>query len=195
MKEIARGAEAIIYLDKDRIVKERVSKSYRIKEIDDTLRKQRTRREEKILGKLSVPHPKLISSNDKTMKIEMEFIDGDKLRDAFDIKWCEKVGEYVGLMHNQDIIHGDLTTSNMILKDKEIYFIDFGLSYFSAKIEDKAVDLHLLKEALESKHYKISDKAFKKIISGYRKTAKHASEVIDRLTIVEERGKNKAKGS
>ena len=211
MKEIARGAEAIIYLDKDKIIKHRIEKDYRIKELDNTLRKSRTRRETKILEKLSIPHPKLINSDDITMKIEMDYIDGEKLRDVFDVKHCRKIGEYVGMMHNENIIHGDLTTSNMILKcqkskisehaqkqkefltEDEIYFIDFGLSFFSNKIEDRAVDLHLLKEALESKHYKVADKAFKEIISGYKKTNKESKEVLERLEKVEARGRNKHK--
>jgi TP53 regulating kinase and related kinases len=193
MKEIARGAEAVIYLEKDRIIKHRLPKSYRIREIDETLRKKRTRRETKILEKLAIPHPKLLNSDDKEMKIEMEYIDGEKLRDVLKVKLCKKVGEYVGLMHNENIIHGDLTTSNMILKGKEIYFIDFGLSYFSNKTEDKAVDLHLLKEALLSKHYKEFEKAFKEVIKGYKKTCRNASEAISRLKKVEQRGRNKAK--
>lgn len=193
MKEIARGAEAVIYLEKNRIIKHRVLKGYRIKEIDEALRKTRTRRETKILEKLNIPHPKLIKADDKEMKVEMEYIDGDKLRDVFSVKLCQKIGEYVGLMHNEGIIHGDLTTSNMILKCNEIYLIDFGLSFFSAKIEDKAVDLHLLKEALESKHYKEFDEAFKEIIKGYNKTCKNADEIINRLEQVEVRGRNKNK--
>ena len=79
------------------------------------------------------------------------------------------------------------------LKGK-IYFIDFGLSFISPKIEDKAVDLHLLKQAIESKHYKIQEEAFKYVLDGYKKYSK-ADEVIKRLQVVESRGKNKGKGS
>ena len=193
MKEISRGAEAVIYQDKDRIVKHRIPKGYRIKEIDETLRKKRTRAEVKILERLSIPHPKLISFDEKDAKIVMEYIDGDKLRDVLKVSHSKKIGEYVAKMHNQGIIHGDLTTSNMIEKDKEIYFIDFGLSFFSEKFEDKAVDIHLLKEALDSKHYKVANKAFKEILSSYKKHANDSKEIIERLHVVEERGRNKHK--
>ena len=108
----------------------------------------------------------------------------------FDIKYCKKIGEMIAKMHDNDIIHGDLTTSNMILKNKEIFFIDFGLSFFSKKIEDKAVDIHLLHRALESKHYKVFDKAFKQILKGY-KTVKDYDEVMERFNVVKSRGKNK----
>ena len=74
--------------------------------------------------------------------------------------------------------------------NKEIYFIDFGLSFFSQKIEDKAVDLHLLKQALESKHYKIWEKCFKEVLEGY-KAAKDYNEVMARFEKVEKRGRQR----
>lgn len=193
MKEIAKGAEAIIYLNKDKILKVRVPKSYRHIVIDKMLRKRRTRSEVKILQKLPVPCPKLISFDENESKIEMEYINGKKLRDVFDIKWAGIIGEYTAKIHNENIIHGDLTTSNIIVKDKKLYFIDFGLSYFSAKDEDKAVDLHLLKRALESKHYLVFEDAFKKVIKSYKKHSNKADEILKRLKIVETRGRNKKK--
>lgn len=193
MDEIFRGAEAVIYKDKDKIIKHRIPKSYRHKIIDDNLRKQRTRREAKIIEKIQVPSPKLISVNGKEMKIEMEFIDGDKLRDVFDLKYCSDIGKNIAIMHNQDIIHGDLTTSNMIVKKGVIYFIDFGLSFFSKKIEDKAVDLHLLKQALESSHYLNYKTAFNKILTEYKKICINFDEILTRFEIVESRGRNKTK--
>ena len=80
----------------------------------------------------------------------------------------------------------------MILS-KEIYFIDFGLSFFSDKAEDRAVDLHLLKEALESKHYKIWEECFKCALDAYRKEAKGADSILTRLEVVEKRGRYRAK--
>ena len=85
MREIARGAEAVLYEDKDRIIKHRSKKKYRIKELDDELRKQRTRREANLLIKIPIPHPKLIDSDNKE-KIVMEKIKGRKLRDILDKK-------------------------------------------------------------------------------------------------------------
>ncbi|MBR9690325.1 Kae1-associated serine/threonine protein kinase [Candidatus Woesearchaeota archaeon] len=192
MKEIGRGAEAIIYKDKDKVVKHRVSKKYRIKRLDDSLRKYRHRREVKILAKLSVPKPELLLDDEENKIIEMEFIDGSVLKDVFKSSYLKKVGEYVAKMHNQGIIHGDLTTSNMILKEGEIYFIDFGLSFFSSKVEDKAVDLHVFKEALKAKHYKVAQKAFKEFLKGY-KTVKNYKEIMGRLQKVEARGRYKGK--
>ncbi|NQV09247.1 Kae1-associated serine/threonine protein kinase [Candidatus Woesearchaeota archaeon] len=199
MKEIGHGAEAIIYLGKN-VVKDRVRKSYRIKQIDERLRKSRTRREAKILNKLTqinFPGPHLHKSDDKNMIIEMDYIKGELLKNVLEKKdykkLCEEVGEKVAILHNNDIMHGDLTTSNMIL-EKEIFFIDFGLSVISKKVEDMAVDLHLLKEALNSKHYRIAEDAFKHVLKGYKKKSNQYKEVLTRFETVEGRGRYKGKG-
>jgi TP53 regulating kinase-like protein len=196
MKLIAQGAEAKLYKDNNKIIKKRISKNYRIKELDDSLRKTRTKREAKILEKIpkEIPSPDLLKMDDKNMGIEMSFIKGKKVRDVLDlnIKICKEIGQKIALMHNAGIIHGDLTTSNMIY-NKEVYLIDFGLSYFSEKIEDKAVDIHLLRQALESKHYKVYEKAFNLVLEGYKSKVKKYSEIMTRLEKVESRGRNKAK--
>ncbi|MFH1590959.1 MAG: KEOPS complex kinase/ATPase Bud32 [archaeon] len=200
MKEIARGAEAVIRLG-EHIVKERVTKGYRVEEIDSTLRKSRTRREAKVLERLAPTGfvPKLIKSDDKAMTIEMEEITGERLAvclEKQDIKKiCTEIGQKVAEMHNQGIIHGDLTTSNMILHNGKVFFIDFGLSFFSTRIEDLAVDLHVLKEALEAKHHTIWEDAFKAALKGYKKHVKEPETVISKLETVEGRGRYKGKGS
>ena len=214
MKLISQGAESKLYLQEDKIIKDRFRKHYRIKEIDGKLRKFRTKREAKILEKLSTinfPSPKLIET-DKKEKIIMEYIGGKLVKDILEknyktrenrrfsvsrkspisVTLSKEIGEKIAVLHNQNMIHGDLTTSNMIF-NKQIYFIDFGLSFFSHKIEDKAVDLHLLKQALESKHYKVWEKSFKLVLENYKKTAKDSDEVIKRLEKVEKRGRYKQK--
>jgi TP53 regulating kinase-like protein len=99
------------------------------------------------------------------------------------------LGENIAVLHQNDIIHGDLTTSNMILKNNKIYFIDFGLGFQSARIEDKAVDLHLLRQALESKHFKHWQTLFDAVLLGYKKLGNEA--VLLQLKKVESRGRYK----
>ncbi|MEE9525204.1 MAG: KEOPS complex kinase/ATPase Bud32 [Candidatus Woesearchaeota archaeon] len=198
MKQLDQGAEATISVNKDVVLKDRVAKSYRLKEIDDKLRKFRTRREAKVLNKLeelNFPSPRLHQMCDQLMQIRMDMVNGNKLRDVLyqnPLALSEEIGKKIGIMHSNDIIHGDLTTSNMIL-DNEIKFIDFGLSFFSAKEEDKAVDLHLLRQALESKHHTIWEKCFESALKGYKQTYSDHSTVFDRLKQVEARGRNKHK--
>jgi TP53 regulating kinase and related kinases len=194
---IASGAEAIIEKDGDFVIKTRIKKSYRIEEVDQKLRKTRTRAEARILEKLNAvgfPVPSLKESDAKEMKIEMEFIDGEKLRDVLDEKtyknYCKQLAKLLKKLHDMDIIHSDLTTSNMLVKKKKVYFIDFGLSYVSKRTEDKAVDLHLLYRALDSYHHTIVDKAFNLICKEY-----NDEKVLNRLKEIEKRGRYKRKNS
>ena len=196
MRIIKHGAEAILYLVDNKVIKERIKKGYRIKELDERLRNSRTKREAKLLTYAAkiINVPKVLYEKDN--KIEMEFIKGDLLKNVLEknnyVKLSKEIGKKIAVLHNNDIIHGDLTTSNMILSN-EIYFIDFGLSFFSRKVEDKAVDLHLLKQALESKHYKIWEKCFKAALQGYKFKSNDSKEVIKRLEVVEGRGRYKGK--
>jgi Kae1-associated kinase Bud32 len=201
MKVIAQGAEAVIYLDGKEIIKERISKGYRIKFIDDRLIKHRTRREGRILERLKdvISVPKVINVSERYGKIIMEFINGDKLSDHLDnyskvkmIKIANEIGKSVAKMHDSNVVHGDLTTSNMIFKNK-VYFIDFGLSFVDEKIEHKAVDLHLIKQAMESKHYRYYEELFETLIESYCKASKNGSRVVERLDKVESRGRYKKK--
>lgn len=195
---IARGAEAILYKENDKLVKERIKKNYRLEALDKEIRKSRTRKEAKLLQKVDFS-PKVFDVDEKEMKITMDFIDGKLVKDILDNlkkdereKICEEIGENVAKLHNSDIIHGDLTTSNFIF-NKKVYFIDFGLGFVSKKIEDKAVDLHLLRQALESKHYIHVKKCFEDVLEGYKRISNSYNEIIKRLEKVEQRGRYKQK--
>jgi Kae1-associated kinase Bud32 len=190
---ISQGAEAIIQDNGNGIIKKRIKKSYRIKEIDDKLRTRRTKSEAKIIEKLKdiIPVPRIISVNSENCEIVMEKIDGEKLSEnleKLDYKRISKlIAENITKMHDKGIIHSDLTTSNMILKENHVFFVDFGLGFHSEKIEDKAVDLHLLKQALEAKHYTIAKECFDIILKNYK--AKKSKEIIKRIETIEKRGR------
>src|SRR3989344_5618182 len=222
-KIIQQGAEAKIILKDNRVIKRRIKKSYRILEIDEKIRKLRTRSEGKMLERASkvILIPNVMKVDEKNKEILMEYINGKKLSDNLDNfnekkqeEICEKIGENTAKIHDENLIHGDLTTSNMIYVEKtarnsklgvvagnitdldkdnfEVYFIDFGLGFHSLKIEDKAVDLHLLKEALEAKHFKNWEKLFKAVCKGYS-ISKDNKKVLEQLKKVESRGRYKEK--
>ena len=197
MRILQQGAEAVIYQFGNKVIKDRIRKNYRLPEIDEKLRRFRTKREAKLLERADINVPKILKLDLDNKKIEMEFIDGKLLKDVLDNlrnrnEVCEQIGEEIAKLHDKDIIHGDITTSNMILKDGKVYFIDFGLGFFSKKIEDKSVDLHLLKQALESKHYKHFKESFENVLEGYKKSRDY-KEVLERLNKVEKRGRYKGK--
>lgn len=203
MKILYQGAESLIYLDKfdgqEVIVKERISKNYRIKQLDEELRKSRTRKEVKLLTevrKLGVLTPKIFHVDEKNHKIIMEYIKGERLKEYLnsisdnEIKSvCQQLGSLIGKLHANNIVHGDLTTSNMILKDKKIYFIDLSLGDFTQRIEDKGIDLKVLKEALKSTHFKIFDEAWNNFLTGYKETFKNADSILNQLKEIEKRAR------
>ena len=198
MKIIAQGAEAKIIDEKKTILKQRFKKTYRIPELDDSIRQFRTRREAKVYERLmglKFAVPKMISHSDKTMEIRIEKLKGRKMRDVLKSSNCvnfgKEIGRKVALLHSNGIIHGDLTTSNMIFA-KEIHFIDFGLSFFSKREEDRAVDIHMFKEMLCGTHPEISKTTYVAFVSGYE-ILPEADAVLKKMDEVEARGRNKKK--
>ncbi|WP_456368333.1 Kae1-associated kinase Bud32 [Thermococcus sp.] len=213
MKLIAQGAEAKIYeaefeeifgvpLLKERvIVKHRIAKRYRIREIDFKLRKERTVREAKILHRakvFGVNCPHVYEVNLRDMKLVMEFIEGDRLKELLEripmeerLKLCREVGRQLAKLHKAGIVHGDLTTSNMILRDGKVYLIDFGLADFDSTLEARGVDLHLLKRAMESTHYKWFERGFEAVLEGYAEImGEEARRDIERkIEEIESRGR------
>lgn len=194
---IGQGAEAILTKIDDKVVKTRPKKSYRLPFIDTKLRKLRTRHEARLLDKLNeigVSAPLLLDVDEKDMVLKMSFIQGKKLRDVLDSspELAMEVGRIVGRLHKNDIIHADLTTSNFIVNDA-LNIIDFGLSFISLKIEDKAVDLHVLDRAFESRHHSVYPEVFEFAVKGYKETNPNADEVLVQLEKVQSRGRNKKK--
>lgn len=203
LERIGDGAEAIVYRKGERVIKDRVSKRYRLGEIDTKLRKVRTRQEASILKKLEsigFPSPRVMKADDRGMLLHMEFIKGPQLKEVLDTAKDRKgiageIGKLIALLHRNDIIHGDLTTSNMILREQRVYLIDFGLGFFSTKTEDKAVDLHLLRRALDSKHPLIAEEFFSAALASYQNEMGDAAEdILARLEQVEKRGRYQKEG-
>ena len=192
---IQRGAEAIIYLEKGKLVKERIAKGYRIPELDHKIRKQRTKSEAKLMKRSEgagafVPNVQV----DDDFRLVMEYLRGEKLKDVLNSmptkkrnSVCEKIGEMIAKLHANGIIHGDLTTSNMILSNGDVFFIDFGLGKFSEKIEDHAVDLFLLYEALKSTHFKVLEECWGRILKAYEKGYSRAEDVSKRIEKIKKR--------
>lgn len=196
MSELAKGAEATIFLENGNAIKERAEKRYRHAKIDAHLRKTRTAAEARLLNRArraGLNTPKIYAV--EKYRIEMEYIKGEKLKDLLDRKGSEEAGELLGklgnemaVMHNNGIIHGDLTTSNIIRMDDALYFIDFGLGEVSNSIEKKSTDLKLLKHVIKSTHSK-REKEFVHFLDGYAKKADGAKEIIARLGDIETRGR------
>lgn len=196
MQLIAQGAEAKIFDNGDSIIKVRLSKPYRIQEIDNKIIQTRLRKEVKILKKLeqlNINAPRFIKQEDNSLYIEK--IHGRSAKDCINESNYEEIlyqiGELVAQLHNAHIVHGDLTTMNFMVEEKDpshnkIYVIDFGLSYVSRKDEDKAVDLYVFERALKCGH---SENYIASFYEGY--SLYGAASVLARLESVRLRGRKR----
>ncbi len=199
MEIIAKGAEANLYLVDGRIVKERIKKEYRIEEIDEVLRSTRTRREAKLLSlarRAGVPTPVVLDVDNRSKSLTMSYIEGEKLKYLVDALSEEKlgrlfyeVGTLAARLHRANIIHGDLTTSNMLLSRGRVFFIDFGLGEVSNSLEAKGTDLLVFRKSVRSTHFKREEEILNAFFSGYRSEYPQGEEVIDRMKRIERRGR------
>jgi len=207
-----KGAEADLFLEPFSgvlhpagegmvVVKRRVVKRYRIPEIDRQLRESRTVLEARLLSdakKAGVPTPPVYLVDRKNTTIVMRFIEGKhvkkvlgRLRPERRRRICVEIGRMVGRLHGAGIVHGDLTTSNMIITGEgRIYLVDFGLGSYDRSTEGRGVDLHLLRRALQSVHFRIAERAYRDVLRGYKlEMGKAADEVIRRAEEIEKRGR------
>ena len=187
-----KGAEASVTIETDKVIKRRERKSYRHPELDERIINERTSTEAKNVKrarKYGVNAPEVLDvENDE---IVFEKIDGVIWKEVEEVEKMEKVGENVALMHENQVIHGDLTTSNLMIdKSGEAFLIDFGLSFISERVEDQAVDIHLLKQVLDSSHPGKSEEAWEKFLEGYRENSRY-DEVLERFEEVQSRGRYK----
>ncbi len=195
---IKRGAEAEIRLiewyGKKAISKLRITKQYRNPILDNAIRKQRTLHEAYMLHeakKASVSTPSIYFVDPRNAEIVMEYIDGRVVKDIItkNVELSRYIGEVVARLHMNDIIHGDLTTSNFLLYRDRLVLIDFGLSFKSKRIEDKAVDIRLIKEVLSSAHADIFDDAFRLFLEGYKGILKDIDDILKNVREIEKRGR------
>ena len=203
---IKKGAEASLYKqtwhNREVIMKKRHPKMYRTPELDNMIRSQRTVHEPHIMHKAKeagVPTPTILMVDVSDANIIMEFVEGKQVKETLETipkqerqQLCRHIGKMIGRLHMNGIIHGDLTTSNMILTPNgKVVFVDFGLSERSTELEPKGVDLHLMKRTLKSTHYKHANECFKMVMEGYAQAAgqEETKQVTKKIREIEKRGR------
>lgn len=187
-----QGAEAKVEIKEEKIIKRRKTKKYRHPNLDRRIKQDRTEEEVKNIQrakKHGVNTPETEKESSHTLS--QTRINGKLLKNIINQKpgLLEDVGSNIRKLHSCDTIHGDLTTSNIIY-NKKIYLIDFGLSYTSDRVEDKAMDIHLLKQVLETSHPESMEKSWKSFLKQYKKQ-EDSKKVLERLKEVEARGRYK----
>lgn len=194
IKLMANGAEAYVYRTEafgmDAVLKDRKPKGYRVRQLDEAIRATRTRSEAKITAmadSIGVRVPNILFV--KRYALCVSYIEGVQMSAAPTIssasrrKAFEKIGEYLGMLHSNGIVHGDFTPANILLdKNGEPWVIDFGLASISNSLEDKAMDVLLMKRSLDADAYGI-------FIAGYSRKSKEANLIMHRLAEIEKRGR------
>lgn len=201
MKLVKKGAEADIYVTiwngLDSILKIRKKKDYRVHSLDMRIRTLRTIREAKMISEaksFGITTPLVYFVDEKKCKIYLQLIKGKLVRDLSlnkIIKICTEIGKIVGTLHKNGIMHGDLTTSNLILSNQGLVILDFGLSQKTDKVDDYAIDLRLFKEVLNSAHAQIVEDAWLSFVLGYRKILGNmlTEKVLSHVSVIEKRGR------
>ncbi|MFX0018160.1 MAG: KEOPS complex kinase/ATPase Bud32 [Promethearchaeota archaeon] len=208
-KLIHKGAEAsLIYghwFGKEVIFKHRITKNYRIDQLDKKIRTIRTLNEARALIKVKeykINTPQVYEIDTENSIIIMKYISGSKLKNLIKTlsiskkkEIFTKLGRIIAILHINGHIHGDITTSNIILTSSEdIFIIDFGLHDYSDSIEDKSVDLHLLKRVLISSHGDDFKLCFNAFLEGYEleyrdRGSNIYNDIIKNISIIETRGR------
>jgi TP53 regulating kinase-like protein len=203
---LKKGAEASLFLKswhgRRVIVKVRFPKRYRPTELDAKIRGYRTTHEPQLMHeakKAGVHTPTIFLVDVKNSTITMEFVEGKQVKQVLSIvplkeqqELCVKIGVLIGKMHRHGVVHGDLTTSNMILSGEgKIFLVDFGLGEKNIELEAKGVDLHLMKRTLQSTHYQFAEDCFRHVMKGYSEVLgmEEAEKVCEKIREIERRGR------
>jgi TP53 regulating kinase-like protein len=203
---LKKGAEASLFLSdwhgRQVVIKMRIPKRYRQKTLDVQIRSYRTVHEPQLMHEAKVagvPTPLIYMVNVPGASITMEYVKGLQIKQLLNEapqdkrqELCFKIGELIAKLHSHGLIHGDLTTSNMILSPEDkIFFVDFGLGEKNIEVEAEGVDLHLMKRAMQSTHYQFWEECFKVVLCGYQSVlgVEAAAKVYEKIKEIERRGR------
>jgi TP53 regulating kinase-like protein len=147
---------------------------------------------------LGVPTPAVYSVDLEKHTILMDFIPGTQFKQLAGqishsnlISLSHRFGKLIAILHEGNVVHGDPTTSNVIVDDKSrMWIIDFGLSEMNASTEMKGVDLHLIHRALETTHWDFQEIMLDATLEGYVEVLGNTAEsTLSRMKEIRERGR------
>ncbi|MFQ5405726.1 MAG: L-threonylcarbamoyladenylate synthase [Candidatus Micrarchaeia archaeon] len=197
---VGKGAEAEVYAcsfeGRACVRKVRVAKSYRHRELDVFLRTLRTGREAKALRvarMAGVRCPVVFLVDLKKCQLYEEFFQGRLLKDSWPFLknpnvFLRQTAEFLAFMHKAGVVHGDFTTSNVMVVSLRPVVIDFGLASFSHSVEDKATDLLLFKKSVSKKHFGVFEKAYREKCDGAERVFARLEQVLQRGRYVVRQG-------
>jgi len=205
MTLIAKGAEADLWFDPDwngvrALIKRRGEKRYRHPDLDREIRRLRTLHEASMIHRAKeagVPTPVIYQVDPEDATIVMEYVGGEKVRDIVDdlsgemrYELFKLIGLLAGRLHGVGIVHGDLTTSNIINSPEGPVFVDFGLGEASNETEKRGVDLNLMHRMLTSTHFRHTEELFSAFREGYVEgLGEEAEQALGRMEEISRRGR------
>lgn len=185
-------------MGRDAIIKERFHKRYRHPTLETKLTAQRLKQEVRSMlraRKLGVPTPVVYYVDQDTATIYMQRVHGHSLKaalhnndldEAAQLELVRSMGRIVARLHDGDLVHGDLTSSNVLVTSGAdgkpgLVLIDFGLSFFSTLSEDRAVDLYVLERAFTSAHAIAGEALFAACLEAYRRASKNWCSTLNKF--------------
>jgi TP53 regulating kinase and related kinases len=178
------------WYDKRAISKIRIPKAYRQRMLDLDLRRKRTISESRMINlakDFGLRTPYIYFVDPFRAEIVMEFISGTRASKVLTSAICFDIGKFVSTLHLYNTIHGDLTPANFIV-NRKITMIDMGLSFYSTRTEDKAMDIRLFKEILRSTFHHSSSKFFDEFLDGYKfVNSTELENILERIDEIETR--------
>jgi len=203
---LKKGAEASLFLadwhGRRAMIKIRLPKKYRPEKLDLAIRTYRTVHEPQLMSeakKAGVSTPTIFQVDVQNATIIMEFVEGRQVKQSLPnysseerTGLCTEIGEMVARLHRHGLVHGDLTTSNMILTAEcKLFLVDFGLGEKNSELEARGVDLHLMKRTLQSTHFQFAEECFDAVIKGYATILgeAEAKDVLAKVREIEKRGR------
>ena len=200
-----KGAEADVikagWCGHEAVYKVRKALPYRLPVLDSEIRRQRTIHEAEMIGSAKVAGvqtPYLYFVDPLGATLVMEYVKGVRMKDLVSSApgkeaagLFERLGADAARLHLAGIMHGDLTTANVVKRGENLVFLDFGLSIHSLRVEDHAVDLRLIKETIVGAHSEVAELALNSLFNGYTRVAgaDRAKVVVRQLRGIERRGR------
>ena len=200
-ERIYQGAEAVLtaslFLGRSAVLKQRKPKAYRLPALEHQISRGRMRNEARLMRRAraaGVGVPALFDAEPESQLLVLEYLGRSSLRNEYDSlspagrrKAADAVGQAIGRLHAASIIHGDLTTSNMIIRGGRVHFVDFSLGHISDKLEDRAVDLKAFKDSFVATHLAHASD-LSRVLEGYGKAlGGPAQKVVKQVASIERR--------
>jgi N6-L-threonylcarbamoyladenine synthase/protein kinase Bud32 len=186
---VVRGAEALVEVGPERVLKRRLPKSYRHPDLDGRLRRERTRSEARLTSEArreGVPTPVVLDVDDAEATLTLEAVGEADLRDALTASGVRDVGRHLAALHRAGFVHGDPTPRNARTAPGRTYLIDFGLGYYTDDREDHAMDLHVFEQSVAG----TADDA-ERLVAAFEAAYREVGDprVLGRLREIEGRGR------